>query len=390
MTHAPCRGDPMWSPSSHRTIEGRPRGVAPTAILICRLALSIALIAAALPARADFAAGTAAYDKGDYAAALAEWTAMANAGDARSQLGLGTLYESGRGLPAPDLPEAVNWYRAAAAQGLPAAQNNLALLYARGRGVPLNPVMAGELWRSAAAAGYPLAQFNLALAFEQGFGMPRDYDSAARWYAEAGNHGFGDAAFALSELYRTGRGVPQHDELARLWLAVARKSGSKLVVREDFTAAAPTGKPVPAKAEPAKQATPAKQEAPKRQEASKPAPSPPTKPAPTQSAPAATAPPQSAAAAKPAPDPAGRFVLQLASLPSQAEAERAGAALKSRYAGLLGKIDLTIHRADLGASKGVWYRVLAGPFAAHDEAVRLCERLRAAPHPADCFVVTLK
>jgi len=327
-----------------------------------RFALGIALLAAAaLPARADFAAGAAAYDKGDYGAALAEWTAMANAGDARSQLGLGTLYESGRGLPVPDLPQAVNWYRAAAAQGLPAAQNNLALLYARGRGVPLNPVMAGELWHVAAAAGYPLAQFNLALAYEQGFGMPRDYDSAARWYAEAGNRGVGDAAFALSELYRTGRGVPRHDELAKLWLAVARKLGSKLVVREDFAAATPTGKPGPAKAGAAKQETP------KQREASKPA--------------------QSATAAKPVADPAGRFVLQLASLPSQAEAERASAALKSRYADLLGKIDLTIHRADLGAAKGVWYRVLAGPFTAHDEAQRLCGRLHAAPHPADCLVV---
>ena len=330
-----------------------------------RFALACALLAAAAPAaRADFAAGAAAYDKGDYAAALAEWTAMANAGDARSQLGLGTLYESGRGLPAPDLPQAVNWYRAAAAQGLPAAQNNLALLYARGRGVPLNPVMAGELWHVAAAAGYPLAQFNLALAYEQGFGMGRDYDAAARWYAEAGNRGVGDAAFALSELYRTGRGVPQHDELAKLWLEVARKFGSNLAVRDDFTAATPTGKPGPAKAETAKQETP------KQQEPSKPA--------------------RSATSTKSATDPAGHFVLQLASLPSQAEAERASAALKSRYADLLGRIDLTIHRADLGASKGVWYRVLAGPLAAHDEAVRLCERLRAAAHPADCFVVALK
>jgi hypothetical protein len=345
---------------------------------LCAFAVILfAATAAAPPARADFSTGAAAYDKGDYAAALAEWTAMANAGDARSQLGLGVLYESGRGLPAPDLPQAVAWYRAAAAQGSAPAQNNLAMLYATGRGVPLNPVMAGELWHVAAAAGYPLAQFNLALAYDRGFGMPRDYDSAARWYAEAGNRGVGDAAFALSELYRTGRGVPQHDELAKLWLEVARKAGSKLRVRESFTAATPTGKPASAKAEPAKP------EAPKQQEASKPAPSAPTKPA-------ATAPAQSAPAAKSAADPAGHFVLQLASLPSQAEAERAGAALKSRYADLLGKLDLTIHRADLGASKGVWYRVLAGPLAAHDDAVRLCERLRAAARPADCFVMALK
>ncbi len=338
--------------------------------------------AVALPARADFATGAAAYDKGDYAAALAEWTAMANAGDARSQLGLGVLYESGRGLPAPDLPQAVTWYRAAAAQGSASAQNNLGLLYATGRGVPLNPVMAGELWHVAAAAGYPLAQFNLALAYDRGFGMPRDYDLAARWYAEAGNRGVGDAAFALSELYRTGRGVPQHDELAKLWLEVARKFGSKLTVRESFTAATPTGKPAPAKAEQAKPEAPKQQEAPK-QEASKPAPSAPTKPA-------TTAPAQSTTSAKSAAVPAGHFVLQLASLPSQAEAESASAALKSRYPDLLGKLDLTIHRADLGATKGVWYRVLAGPLDDHDDAVRLCERLRAATRPADCFVMALK
>jgi uncharacterized protein len=394
---------------------------------IRRIIFLLLLATAAPPARADFAAGSAAYDRGDYATALAEWTAMANAGDARSQLGLGVLYESGRGMPAPDLPDAVNWYRAAAAQGLPAAQNNLALLYARGRGVPLNPVMASELWHVAAAAGYPLAQFNLALAYEQGFGLPRDYDSAARWYAEAGNRGVGDAAFALSELYRTGRGVPQHDELAKLWLKVARKFGSKLAVRDDFTAAAPTGKPLPAKTEPAQPAAPAKQEAPKQQAASKPAQTAPAAAKPANTAPAQTATPartatptqtatsspsatpaksatpvqstastQSATSAKPATaaksaaDPAGRFVLQLASLPSQAEAERAGAALKSGHADLLGKLDLTIHRADLGAAKGIWYRVFAGPLADHDQAVRLCERLRAAAHPADCFVMALK
>ena len=47
--------------------------------------------------------------------------------------------------------------------------------------------------------------------------------------------------------YRAGRGVPKHDELAKLWLEVARKFGSKLAVRKDFAAAAPTGKPAAAK-----------------------------------------------------------------------------------------------------------------------------------------------
>jgi hypothetical protein len=395
----------LWTPAS----AGVTAGIHSIALRLCVFAV-IFLAAAVRPARADYAAGADAYQKGDYAAALAEWTAMADAGDARSQLGLGVLYESGRGLPAPDLPQAVEWYRAAAAQGSAAAENNLALLYATGRGVPLNPVMAGELWHVAAAAGYPLAQFNLALAYEQGFGVPRDYDSAARWYAEAGDRGVGDAAFALSELYRTGRGVPQHDELAKLWLDVARKFGSRLVVRKDFSAAAPAQEaPPPAEPEAPKKPEPKKKQEVPKQEAgtgtegkpstTKPSTTPTAqaaplaqtaKPAQSAAAAPAAAPAQTAPPAKTGADPAGRFVLQLASLPSQDEAERAGAALKARYADLLGKLDLTIHRVDLGGSKGVWYRVFAGPLAGHDEAVHLCERLRAAAKPADCFVLALK
>src|SRR5262249_58406488 len=76
------------------------------------------------------------------------------------------------------------------------------------------------------------------------------------------------------------------------------------------------------------------------------------------------------------------FAVQLASLPSEAEAMRARDALKSKYPALIGSLDLEIRRADLGTHKGVWYRVVAGPFTAHDEPQRLCERLHAAPHPA--------
>lgn len=338
---------------------------------LLRLALSgFVLVATTAPARADFAAGAAAYDAGDDATAMREWAPLAELGDAGAQFALGTLYESGRGVPAVDLEQAVAWYRAAAAQGQPSAQNNLALLYAAGRGVPRNPFTAADLWQKAATAGHPLAQFNLALAYERGLGLPRDYDAAARWYAEAGNRGVADAAFAISELYRTGRGVPQHDELATLWLDVARKFGSSLALRQDFFPAAPTGKreapaappPVtPAAAEPAA-ATPAE-------------------------AAAATTP---SAEPTPAADPAGAFAVQLASLASEAEASHIGAILKSKHADLLGKFDLLVRRVDLGADKGVWYRVLAGPFAARDDATQLCTRLRAAPKPADCLVVAIK
>jgi cell division septation protein DedD len=289
-------------------------------------------------ARADYASGAAAYDRGDHAAALAEWMPLAEAGDASAQLALGVLYEAGLGT-ARDYSQAMTWYRAAAAQGSPAAQNNLALLYAHGRGVPRNPIIAAELWRAAAAAGFPLAQFNLALAYERGFGVARDYEAAARWYAEAGNRGIADAAFALSELYREGRGVPQHAELAKLWLEVARKLGSTMALPDDFSpAAATTGKP-----------------------------------------------PQKAAVAPATADSKGHYEVQFASLPSAAEAEHAVQALKTRYATLLAGVELHVRQVDLGG-KGVWYRVLAGPLA-NGAAVELCRQARAAATPADCLVI---
>jgi cell division septation protein DedD len=258
--------------------------------------------------------------------------------------------------------------------------------------VPRNPYLAAELGHRAAAAGYPQAQFNLALAYERGYGVPRDYDAAARWYAEAGNRGVADAAFALSELYRTGRGVPQHDELAGLWLEVARKFGSTLAVREEFAPSAPTGDGRPAQPEAA--APPAEAAS-----APEPTPAPEATTAQTAAVPAATAAPaaEPAAAATPPAETAalaaaagGAFAVQLASLTSESDATRAGASLKAQYADQLGALDLFVRGVDLGADKGTWYRVLAGPFAERAAAAELCARLRAAPKPVYCLVVAVQ
>jgi len=56
--------------------------------------------------------------------------------DAQTQFHLGTLYETGKGVP-QDYAQAVLWYRKAAEQNLPLAQLRLGVLYANGVGVPL-------------------------------------------------------------------------------------------------------------------------------------------------------------------------------------------------------------------------------------------------------------
>jgi len=85
--------------------------------------------------QADFQAGLAAYNQGDYATALKEWRPLAEQGDATAQFNLGVMYNFGQGVP-QDYQEAVRWYRLAAEQGYAPAQFNLGFLYDKGLGVP--------------------------------------------------------------------------------------------------------------------------------------------------------------------------------------------------------------------------------------------------------------
>ena len=88
------------------------------------------LIAAALavglsvPASADFSDGQRLFQAGDFDGAMAVWMAEAEAGDARSQFSLGTLYHLGLGV-AVDQDIAAEWYQMAARQGYEPARNAL-------------------------------------------------------------------------------------------------------------------------------------------------------------------------------------------------------------------------------------------------------------------------
>ena len=118
-------------------------------------ALSLALSLAATPARADLAAGMFAYDQGDYATALAEWTPLAETGDPTAQALLGLMYRGNPGMAADDATSA-DWYRRAAEQGHPHAQYNLGLAYLAGRGVEQDDI-AAYMWLDLAARGIPIS-----------------------------------------------------------------------------------------------------------------------------------------------------------------------------------------------------------------------------------------
>ena len=115
----------------------------------------LALVAA--PARADFAAGVAAYDAGNYAKAYAEFLPLARGGDAAAQYSLGNMYRRGL-VVARDDAEAVRWYRKAADQGNASAQYLLGVMYDGGRGVTEDHSEAVRWYCSAADQGHAFAQ----------------------------------------------------------------------------------------------------------------------------------------------------------------------------------------------------------------------------------------
>ncbi len=83
-----------------------------------RLILTAALLVGlgTPPAWADFYAGVAAYNSGDYETAFREFKPLAEQGDAHAQFNLGYMYHKGEGVPQDDA-EAVKWFRMSADQG---------------------------------------------------------------------------------------------------------------------------------------------------------------------------------------------------------------------------------------------------------------------------------
>jgi hypothetical protein len=151
----------------------------------------------------DYAAGEAAWQQGDYTAALGHWLPLADDGHARAQFAVGLAHERGQGVE-QSAAAAARWYRRAAAQGLADAEYNLALLYLDGRGVAQDLEETVRLFRAAAERGHLPAQVNLAYSYEQGSGVEQDLPVAAAWYARAAMAGNREAWSRFTELREAG------------------------------------------------------------------------------------------------------------------------------------------------------------------------------------------
>jgi len=131
---------------------------------------------------------------------LQQIQAAAQAGDARAQTTLGTLYKEGGGV-SQDYDKAREWYEKAAAQNHATAQYLLGLLYAQGRGIERDDSKAREWWEKAAKQGFPPAQTGMGLLYTYGKnGVPHDDDKQREWLEKSAAQNFAPAEKMLKEL----------------------------------------------------------------------------------------------------------------------------------------------------------------------------------------------
>ena len=150
----------------------------------------VPLVLSAQDRDAAFRNGLSAFESGSFARARDVWEALAKAGDARAQAGLGYMHYTGRGVPR-DAARAAELFERAANQGEPTAQLFLATMHFRGDGVPGNLPLA-LMWLELAMAGGQSETFELRGAIMQGMTDAEREESArllARWRATHATNG---------------------------------------------------------------------------------------------------------------------------------------------------------------------------------------------------------
>jgi len=188
--------------------------------LLTALVVIVSLGTAGVVCAQDFDKGMSAYDAGDYATALKEWTVLAERGVAEAQHNLGRMYNNGQGVT-QDYKKAVKWYRKSVEQGFAMAQSNLGMMYSKGHGVVQDNKEAVKWFHKAAAQGRAKAQSNLGVMYGNGQGVIQDNVYAHMWFNIAASNGNTDAVKYRDSMAKrmTAADISKAQELARACVA---------------------------------------------------------------------------------------------------------------------------------------------------------------------------
>ena len=104
-----------------------------------------------------------------------------------------------------DYAQSMQWYQKAAAKGNADAEFRIGTLYAFGRGVPEDDAEGLRWYKKAAAQGNVIAASNIGYFYEHGFGgVPKDDAEALRWYQKAAAQGDDGAKAAVARMQAGG------------------------------------------------------------------------------------------------------------------------------------------------------------------------------------------
>ena len=227
------------------------------------LIVVLVLAAGAMPVWADFAAGMAAYDRGDYQTAYKEWLPLAEAGDIEAGYRIGLLYKDGLGID-----RECEKGQKMALQGRQSSAAGLETRRGQGpgrnwrcyshrpsnlvdpRGVPMrgtrkamylegkanevgpelkgynfdtfirkNPARAALLYRKAAEKGYASAQVRLGWLYYKGIGVAQNEVEALEWTLKGAKQGDLIGKINLSLYFKKGAFI-QSNVFSLMWYFV--------------------------------------------------------------------------------------------------------------------------------------------------------------------------
>lgn len=315
--------------------------------MAARYLIAAALLFAAsppLPAQ-SVKAGIEAWQRADYAGAVATWRPLAEKGDADAQFNLGQAYRLGRGV-STNLSTAKSWFERAASQGHVDAQTTLGLLLFQN-----GSQREGLAWlKKAAQQGEPRALLVYGTALVNGDSVTQDPVLGYAYVSRAAAQGLQPAKETLAQLDQL---IPLADR--KRGVAIARDLARAAPAPGSAAAAAKRQKSAPAKV------------------AARPA----TEPAQSAPALAAAAPPKAKAASQPSAPARGAWRIQLGAFSQRGSAE-------ALYARLGGKGALA-GRQPFYVPAGAVTRLQVGPFESRSAAEAACRALGVA-----CFAVAAK
>lgn len=348
------------------------------------LLVSIVLLGAGLYPHTGFAQslveGLRLYNLGDYDGAMKEWQPLANKGDPDALFNLAQIHRLGRGVPI-NQSVAEGYYAKAAAAGHTTAQANLATIYFfNTNGNAARRAEAVRLWQQAGAAGDASSQYMLGVLHYNGEAVERDMVTAYAWILLAVDGGHDDALQAEA--------IISADLDATARIEARRKSFGLLNSTADAyldptSAGAPPAVGSTAKAQPDTPDTPDMQETTVHEAA-------------PEAALAAVL-SQNSETSETAATSAdtkngdfrsldGRWRVQLGSFREAENALNHRARIEQAVGSHLAGLWWDMTRLDLGADKGVYFRLLIGPLRDRTGAGTFCDDLKARGF--DCFVVS--